>query len=287
MSNRVTQPLLPLRLDLSRSGKLTWNAPAQVEDLAASYALASPFPHVVIDDLLPSDLAAELVQRFPSPDRASRRFDDVGGSFRKRQFLPQDIDDSVYRDLFFVLNGGEMLSALESLTGIDGLLPDPYYDGGGLHEIEPGGSLGVHTDFRVNKRLMLERRINLLLYLNPDWQSDWGGNLELWRSNADVPDVTVEPRFNRCVIFSTSATSLHGHPAPLRCPAGISRRSLALYYYTASRSVEYEVPTHSTIYRTTDGNRRANTKLAAQRALRDWTPPALYRWARAVGGRPR
>ena len=105
-------------------------------------------------------------------------------------------------------------------------------DGGGLHSIERGGFLNIHTDFLSHtKNSNWSRQVNLLIYLNKDWHKDWNGNLGLWTSDMKSCVHSIEPKFNRCVIFNTVDPSFHGHPEPLLCPPGVERRSLALYYY--------------------------------------------------------
>lgn len=144
------------------------------------------------------------------------------------------------RRLVEELNAPPFLRWLEELTGIEGLQPDPYLEGAGIHQIPPGGYLKIHTDFNWHRRLGLHRRINALLYLNEDWQEEWGGKLELW----DEKDITKDdgkasaafsPLFNRMVIFSTTDFSYHGHPHRLECPPDRTRNSIALYYYSKER----------------------------------------------------
>jgi hypothetical protein len=106
-------------------------------------------------------------------------------------------------------------------------------DGGGLHQSRRGGFLNVHTDFTTNHQVPTwRRRVNLLLYLNPTWCTDWGGSLELWDPTVTTCVRSIEPRGNRIVIFTTGERAFHGHPEALRCPAEAARRSLALYYFT-------------------------------------------------------
>jgi len=114
-----------------------------------------------------------------------------------------------------------------------------------LHKIEPGGLLKIHTDFNVHPELELDRRINVIIYLNRNWDPGWGGQLELW--NFEMTEhLKIEPVFNRMVVFDTSDTSKHGHPDPLAAPAGISRRSLAFYYYTHGGPEEEPAVAHQT-----------------------------------------
>ena len=248
---------------------------------AEAYRNASPFPHIVIDDFLPCNLAEQLLVNFPATRSASDKMFAAGYiGHRKRQILPASCNAAA-RGVFAFFNGAEMLQFLEGLTGISGLVSDPYYFGGGYHEIAPGGLLGIHADFRLHEPLNLRRRLNALIYLNRDWDPAWGGQLELWDRSMKKKVQVIDPIFNRCVVFSTDAHSFHGHPDPLKCPEGVTRKSAALYYYTASERVREEVPAHNTMYHARPGEsdefqhqaRRSRT----QNYLRDWTPPALTR----------
>ena len=223
------------------------------------YQSARPFPHIVLDNFLPEDLARRILSEFPSAlssmEKGMVQYEHgyVGGQ-HKKQFDPNFLATPFARAVFQFLNSASVLQYVEGVTGIEGLLCDPYFDGGGFHEISPGGRLGIHADFRINKRLSMQRRVNLLLYLNENWQSSWGGALELWERNMQRCVRSVEPVFNRCVIFNTDADSFHGHPDPLKAPTGVTRKSIATYYYTASRSLYDEVPDRPTDYRVRPGD---------------------------------
>lgn len=203
------------------------------EDLMGEYAFAEPYPHIVIDNFLPTEMAEQLLAHFPEDAKAHDKTYQKGyGGTHKRQILPYDCD-AYMRDAFAFFNSAAMLQFLEGVTNIRGLLPDPYFSGGGLHETSNGGLLGIHADFRVNESLQTLRRVNMLIYLNKDWQDAYGGKLELWDREMTAVVKSVAPVFNRCVIFNTDEDSFHGHPDPLTLPDGVTRRSIALYYYTA------------------------------------------------------
>ncbi len=203
------------------------------EDLMGEYAFAEPYPHIVIDNFLPTEMAEQLLAHFPEDAKAHDKTYQKGyGGTHKRQILPYDCD-AYMRDAFAFFNSAAMLQFLEGVTNIRGLLPDPYFSGGGLHETSNGGLLGIHADFRVNESLQTLRRVNMLIYLNKDWQDAYGGKLELWDREMTAVVKSVAPVFNRCVIFNTDEDSFHGHPDPLMLPDGVTRRSIALYYYTA------------------------------------------------------
>jgi hypothetical protein len=224
------------------------------EALGPSYRGASPFPHIAMDDFLPPGVIAEAASVFPGADaplwfRAERKWETKRSCENESAFPP------AIRKLLHEFNSSTFVSFLETLTGIRGLIPDPHFRGGGLHSISPGGRLGIHADFNYYERLQLHRRLNLLLYLNDDWHDEYGGKLELWDREMGRCVAAYAPLFNRCIVFSTTDDSFHGHPEPLKCPSSRSRNSLALYYYTASRPEEEISSPHSTVFRQRPGSR--------------------------------
>jgi hypothetical protein len=259
--------------------------------LAPVYAGASPFPHVVIDDFLPEALASRMLAEFPSPYAAA--WDRLEKSVYSKK-LAANREEQVGSFIFSVLtelNSADFLVFLETLTGIQGLAPDPYFEGGGLHQILPGGFLKVHADFNLHSGLRLDRRLNLLLYLNRDWREEYGGHLELWDRKMTHCEVRVLPVFNRAVIFSTLDWSFHGHPDPLACPEGMTRKSMALYYYSRGRPEEEVSPHHSTLWQVRPAE-PGGSRMAWARRLRrlarllDRLPKALRHKANSLDGLP-
>jgi len=249
--------------------------------LHEDYVSAQPFPHIVLDGILPGDLPRRILANFPVAALASDTVFNInyGGHF-KRQVAPEDCNAFV-RELFHFFNSRPMLAFLEGLSGITGLLPDPYFEGGGFHEISAGGLLGIHADFRIHERLHLQRRLNLLIYLNENWQDEWNGRLELWDRKIQGCVKAISPLINRCVVFNTDADSYHGHPDPLATPPEVKRRSIALYYYTASKAVYREVPNLSTMYHARPSDsaavRREAAAFRATEYFKDFAPPVLFR----------
>ena len=217
--------------------------------LREQYRNGDPFPHIVIDGLFDDADLDAVFEAFPKPEEMRwMRFDSPLekklGFYHEHSTLAPAV-----RSFLDALNGFEMLLFLEELTGIEGLIPDPYFGGGGLHQIEPGGFLKIHADFNVHPKLRLDRRANMLVYLNRDWREEWGGHLELWNADMTERRQRIAPTFNRTVIFSTTDTSFHGHPDPLLSPPGVTRKSVSLYYYTAGRPDEERSAPHDTIFR--------------------------------------
>ncbi len=237
-----------------------------------TYAIADPFAHTVIDQFLPSDVANELLAHFPAEAKPhDKNYEKGYGGQFKRQISPYDCDVWM-QSAFAFFNSPAMLAFLEGLTNIKGLIPDPYFAGGGLHEISTGGMLGIHADFQVNEALQLRRRINVLIYLNKDWKLEYGGELELWDKKMQQKVKSVAPLFNRCVIFNTDADSFHGHPDPLTTPPDVTRKSIALYYYTAQAIENAVGESRHTLYvarpNDTPENIAQAKKLAAKREKR-------------------
>jgi hypothetical protein len=193
-----------------------------------------PFRHVVIDGWWPiPDLRAVLAE-FPPPTAPGwRRY---SNSTERKLEGPPGLWGGATRDLFKLIES--RTPELEQIFGIPGLHMETI--GGGYHLIEPGGYLAVHVDFNRSPRTQRYRRLNLLIYLNDDWE-DPGGHLELWDADRSVVDVA--PEFNRTVVFETSSTSWHGHPVP----TSRVRRSVAAYFYTEEPPEGYSEE-HSTVW---------------------------------------
>jgi hypothetical protein len=225
---------MPFLAAMTSSGRLDPEAVRGLgTDLHPAYESAQPFPHIVIDDFLPPEILELCLDHFPReiPDGA-RTFDRAQERL-KTQYMPDSLDDEV-RNLFYAFNALPFIRVVENITGIKGLIPDPYFAGAGFHEIRQGGHLSVHSDFNHHKPMNLERRVNTLIYLNKDWRDEFGGQLELWDDAMQNCVQSVVPVYNRCVMFSTTSRSWHGNPQPIAHPDGVSRKSIALYYYTAT-----------------------------------------------------
>lgn len=216
--------------------------------LRDSYLSADPFPHVVLDGLFDDADLEPVLADFPRPEET--RWLEFDSPREKKLGYYHELSTISPRVRAFLdaMNGFETLLWLESLSGIDGLLPDPYFGGGGIHQIVPGGFLKVHVDFNVHPKLHVHRRMNVLIYMNKEWREEWGGHLELWNAPATECRARIAPLYNRTVIFSTTDTSFHGHPHPLQSPPGVTRKSVSLYYYTAGLPEGERTVPHDTIF---------------------------------------
>jgi Rps23 Pro-64 3,4-dihydroxylase Tpa1-like proline 4-hydroxylase len=265
--------------------------PDYLDELATkyqdTYQQAQPFPHIVIDDFLPESVLESILSEFPDPNKIEwQKFNGAGS--KKLASKTELQMGEMTRILLYQLNSSTFISFLEKLTGISGIIPDPHFVGGGLHQIETGGYLKVHVDFNRHTRLNLDRRLNLLLYLNKDWQDEYGGHLELWNRDATRCEKQILPLFNRCVIFNTTDFSYHGHPHPLNCPEDRTRKSLALYYYSNGRPAEEISDSHSTQFQAdiTEQLNKKQTQTTAQTIFKKLLPPILIDVKNALSKKP-
>jgi hypothetical protein len=253
------------------------NLVARADAIGRAFTAAAPFPHVVLDDFLEASAAAALLAEFPPFERGNSTGDD-GRQGHKSTLERVRSLGTAYARLDDAIKSAEFLATLGRMTGMTGLLYDPFYLGAGTHENRAGAVLDPHVDFNYHPSERWHRRLNLLVYLNPHWEAAWGGSLQLYadpRSDA-APAVSVVPAFNRCVIFETSERSWHAFDRIALPPeeARVTRKSIALYFYSRERPADQIAERHSTMYvprglpaRLTDGYTLTRDDVAELRTL--------------------
>ena len=251
------------------------------DQLREQFQNASPFPHVVIDDFLPPDVLDAVLGEFPAPEVIDWQSFDTAREVKLALADAEQMGPAT-RHLLAEFNTAVFVDFLERLTGIESLIPDPHYVGGGLHQIRRGGFLKVHADFNKHTRLNLDRRLNGILYLNKDWEEEWGGHLQLWDKDMVRCEKKVLPVFNRFLVFATLDDANHGHPDPVLCPPERARRSMALYYYTNGRPEDEQSSGHTTLFKQRPGEAWTSN---SRQILKQWTPPALVELARRYKSR--
>jgi Rps23 Pro-64 3,4-dihydroxylase Tpa1-like proline 4-hydroxylase len=214
-----------------------------------------PFKYFVYDGLLNEDFANKVVEEFPSVNNS--KWENTTFINQKNKYTKTVFDESEPHliEAFKDFNCQEFIDIISEITGIDQLLPDNDLFGGGLHQSIKGAFLDVHVDFNIHPKTKFHRRMNMIVYLNKDWQISYNGFLELWDMKKNVKLADVSPDFNRCVIFETNEVSFHGHPKKVNTPDEISRKSLAIYYYTKDRDESEIAADHNTIYMNTEGTK--------------------------------
>ena len=269
----MTQPTFPLDVDDLTID--TETARTVAGPFAERYQSATPYNHICIDGFLPETILERVRADLESlPTDADHSFDRAQERY-KTTYNPDRLP-TYSRNLFHAFNSRPFILFLEKLTGIEGLIPDPYFAGAGIHRITTGGHLDIHADFNLHRKMNLERRLNVLIYLNPDWREEWGGSFEVWDKQMTHKEASFVPLYNRMVCFSTGSDTFHGNPEPVNHPGGEPRQSIALYYYTATWDPHRKA--HTTLFKPRPGTRDERDRLVARHAvLQNILPPILYR----------
>jgi Rps23 Pro-64 3,4-dihydroxylase Tpa1-like proline 4-hydroxylase len=230
-----------------------------------------PFHYLVYDNFFKPEAAERILAAYPPVDKGE--WDGTTYINQKNKFALTKFgaEHPLLQQAFDEFNGEKFLGVVEEITGIPELLGDDELFGGGLHQSVTGAFLDVHVDFNYHQTTKYHRRMNAIVYMNKDWKKDYNGYLELWDMKNKKQLEYIEPSFNRCVIFETNEVSFHGHPKPLATPPGLTRKSLAVYYYTKSRPEHEIAGEHNTVYVNTEGtggllkNLKSGLKAAAER----------------------
>lgn len=244
--------------------------------LAPQYQGKTPYDHGCFDNFLPEEVITRVYDEALSMGAKQPEFSS-GHEKLKTSFRP-DMMPTYTKAVFHALNSRPFIQFLEQMSGIQGLIPDPYFQGGGIHRTETGGFLSIHADFDHHSIMNLERRMNVLIYLNPDWKEDYGGSFEVWTDNMSEKVASFAPIMNRMCCFSTGRNTMHGNPEPVNHPDNDPRLSIALYYYTATWADGRTA--QSTVFKPRPGTGDRRSSDALLRIVRDVVPPVIYRKSR-------
>lgn len=251
----------------------------QLGESRRRFNAADPIRHLILDEFLDSAAARRALNAFPSPEAMEIAFAGLPEVKNAEQRI--ELLDPIFGDIFGELRSIRFIGWLQSVTGIDDLSADPELHGGGLHQGSDGSYLDVHADFNIHPRLGLYRRLNVLIYLNPRWHADWQGYLELWSRDMRECRQYIEPSFNRCVIMETHDHAYHGYKE-LRLPDGVTRKSIASYYYSAGRSQAQTQSEHDTLFQLRPEQQQATGAQLFFRRLTALSPPGLRPAIRVV-----
>jgi len=217
---------------------------AQIIHQHTNYRNASPFPHMETMDIFPKAVTDAINKEIPDNPRPAREKGCVVGGTCYNSKIDEKSKNAFHSEsqygpatlaVFTFMQSSLFTKFLEKLTGIDGILADSEYKGAGIHQTLSEGFLNVHADFNLDRQRNVHRRVNVFLYVNPDWQDSYGGHLELWSRDLKPCEKKISPDLGKLVVFSTTDFSYHWHQQMLACPADRSRRSLAMYYYSKTR----------------------------------------------------
>lgn len=252
----------------------TDTAKAAGSEFSERYQAATPYNYISIDNFLPEEILGNVLQDLTQLPKSEESYTRAQENL-KSSYVPERLP-TYTKNLFYALNARPFLQFLEEMTGIDGLIPDPYFIGAGVHKTLNGGHLDIHADFNLHKQLGIERRLNVLIYLNKGWREEYGGSFEVWNKEMTKKEASILPVFNRMACFSTGSDTFHGNPEPVNHPDGEARQSIALYYYTATWDATRKA--HNTLFKPRPGTKDEKDRLVArQQFVENVLPPFIYR----------
>jgi len=244
--------------------------------IAEDYQSKTPYHYTCVDNFLPLEILEKV--REEALAQGDKAAENASGNERLKTSFNPDRLPTYTKAVFHALNSRPFIQFLEKMSGIKGLIPDPYYQGGGIHRTNTTGFLDIHADFNHHSIMDVERRLNLLIYLNPDWKEEYGGSFEVWTDDMKEKVASFAPVMNRMCCFSTGDNTMHGNPEPVNHPDGDPRLSIALYYYTATW--EDGRVAQSTVFKQRPGSNDVASNEATLRVVREFVPPILYRKSR-------
>jgi hypothetical protein len=217
---------------------------ATLQELHLNFINGKPFPYLYIDDFLATSLAGSLSANFPSLSEMDILYEGLNenkGEHSNFETLHED-----FTELKRILSSETFIKKIETISGINDLavINDRY--GSGLHQGGNGSFLDIHIDYNLHPLKKKQRRLNLIIFLNENWEKEWGGYLEFWNATGTECIAKIEPKFNRCVLFICSNISYHGY-SQIRCPALVTRKSFYLYFFS---NPEKKLFFHDTVFAT-------------------------------------
>lgn len=244
--------------------------PASTTELAAQFKNAAPFPHLVLDNLFPEDVVNGVLNEIPTKRGDNEKWfhEDYNRLTKSNLRSAVYLEEAGYQFSSFV-SSARFLYLMTELTGVKALLPDPYLGGGGYHVVPMGGKFDVHADRNIDQVTGLRRRLAMLIYLNKDWKTEYGGQLELWSTDGARCERVIEPIFNRTVIFEVADVNFHG-VRPVTDP-NVSRKAFVSYYHTVPNP---DLIPHNTIYAPNFYVKRQSLR---RRFMDDYVPSVLTR----------
>lgn len=216
------------------------------QELNNTFVGTPPFPMIVLDDFLPENVAKEMSQECNTiPDQFWTSFT------RRGSLMHECVNLEVAPKAFeFVtqMHSALGMNWLMHVTGIKDMIPDPYIVGAGYSKIPKDNCLKVHTDFNWNDQLKLHRMLSFIVYLNPEWQSDWGGELKFYDFNNQHEIQSIAPKFNRAVFWRYHKRGFHGFNDPVNCPADQTRNTFRLFFYISDAQYRSDDRPHRSLY---------------------------------------
>ena len=159
-----------------------------------------------IDDLLPEQIANDIHAVFPKSSEMVLK-----KSIREDKFVAAQMNlyNPFLEEVIFAFQDQKVVDLIAEICQIKSAIPDENLYAGGLSMMGKNQFLNPHLDNSHDKDRELWRVLNLLYYVTPKWEENYGGNLELWPNGLKENQITIHSKFNRLIVMATHKQSLH------------------------------------------------------------------------------
>ena len=198
----------------------------KIADLKSRFNNTAPFKYIVIDNFLEKDLARKITDSFPSMDSMKTKY--KGLNENKAEDSTFENFSEPIQQLNHFISSAYFIEWISSITGFEDLQSINDRLGAGLHQGGNNSFLDIHIDYNIHPVKKLHRKLNLIIFFNEEWKTNWGGLLELWDKTNCFEKIT--PAFNRMVLFECNEISYHGYDC-INCAENITRRSYYHYFF--------------------------------------------------------
>lgn len=214
-----------------------------------------------LDDLLPEEITNQIHQVFPKPEQMVLK-----RSIREDKYVAAQMNlyNPLLEEIIFAFQDERIVEKVGEICGIDNPIPDENLYAGGISMMGNGQFLNPHLDNSHDKDRNLWRVLNLLFYVTPNWEEEYGGNLELWPDGMNNKQITIHSKFNRLAVMETHNDSLHSvSPVVFE-----GYRCCVSNYYFSDKPMRKEDTFHVTSFRGRPENKLTDLVLRFDAQLR-------------------
>ena len=190
-----------------------------------------PFPHAIINNFLPQETFERISQINPSQLENLKRSNKTSLELNKQEFGLHN-NNSTFRIPIEIMGLGEGKKLFKKIIDPSKIITLASFDDFAgyypYHSSTRNGLLGAHVDHSSLDKLM--HFANSIFYVHNHWDNEWGGETILFNEFGLIPEVFIEPKPNRLVLFVHSNRSFHGVNRIL-CPKEVRRNTYYMDYY--------------------------------------------------------
>ena len=184
--------------------------------------------HFLLDDLLPDDACLAIYKAFPKD--TDGQFSAAGFSDARRSIVHLSGYEAVLANAINAFQDPKIVALVSEICGLKDIQPDPTPIADRLLMMFRNDALVPHLDTIYKEQRQQYRRLNVLYYVSPNWQSEYGGDLVFLNANKAATKA-VGPVANRLLVMEINQSAWH---LVSTVHADAPRCSLTNYYFSKS-----------------------------------------------------